>query len=235
MDEIKIQTESVELVAYGNTFLVISDQETLNAANEYLTQNKAKQKMFDEYFDPEIELANKAHKNWLAKKKAAVGMLAENYKKVSEVAGAYLSEQERIKKAERELAEAEAARKAAEAQAIIIAAAEKEQDNGNEQGAADLMEQATDIVPVEVETKKVVSNFKGTSGSTSWGTDLSVTVKDPAAIYKAALAGEFPIGCVEISVKVSVLKAYFKGNKITEYNKNGVEIKEIKIPRTVTP
>jgi hypothetical protein len=233
MDELTLKNEAVALVGYGNNFLTINDQDDFVLANEYLQQNKAEQKKREAYFDEEIDLANKLHKSWLKKKKDALEMLIENFKKVSSACGEHLTKMDNIKKAEQARLDEEARKKAAAAQAAIIAAAEKEEKTGDAQCAADLMEQAADIVPEKVTAPEVVSKVKTQSGSSAWTDDLSIELTDEDAFCTAVRSPHniFPRDCMEVVAKISMLKKWFNFNKITEYNANGLKVKTIKVPK----
>jgi|WetSurMetagenome_2_1015567.scaffolds.fasta_scaffold63274_3 hypothetical protein len=231
MDELTLKNESVDLIGYGNNFVSISDQEEYVLANEYLTQNKAKQKTIAEYFDPEIESANKTHKGLCAKKKALLEPLVENQKKVISACSDYLREQERKQKAEQARLEEEARKKAEAAQAAIIAAAEKEEKAGDSKCASDLMEQAADIEPEKVSAPEVVSKVKTQSGSSAWNDDLKIETVDAVKAYAAALRGEFPVEVFEISIKLKPLKDYFNSKNIKEYDANGLKVTSIKVPK----
>ena len=234
MDEITLKSEVDSLAQYGGTLIVIRDHDEYMIANEYLTLNKAKQDSISDYFDPEIESANKTHKGLCAKKKVLLDPLKDNRKKVEEACSNYLLEQERIRAAEQKRLDDEAKVAAEAAQKAIIAEAEKEEKAGDIQCASDLMEQAADIVPVKMEAPKVISNTQLASGTTSWKPTLEITINDPVAVYEAVKRGEFPITCVEITVKIGVLKKHFEGKGIKEYNTNGVTVKEKKQLRVGT-
>jgi hypothetical protein len=229
MDEITLKSDAESLANYGKS-LTVQDHDDYMCANGYLLQNKAKQKAIAEYFDPEIESANKTHKGLCSKKKVLLEPLVENYKKVAAACSNYILEQERIRDEEKKQREAEEKAKAEATQAVIIATAEKEEKAGDVQCASDLMEQAQDIVPAEVMVAPIVTNTRLTEGSTSWSSVLDITVINSVDVYEAVRRGEFPITCVEISVKTSVLKKYFEGKGIKSYNANGLQVKEIKSP-----
>lgn len=231
-DETTLKSEALELVTYGNNFIAINDQDDFALANDYLKQNKAKQKAIADYFDPEIEAANKVHKGLCSKKKAMLEPLVANHATVTNACSVYLAEQERLRREEQARLDAIEKKKTEDAQAAILAEAGKEEKAGDLQGASDLIEQAADLVPKEVQAPPVVTTYRTPAGTTSWVSDLEITVLDPDAVYAAAKAGQLPIDCVAVDVKLSVLKSHFKGKGTKEFKGLGLEVKEKHVPRS---
>jgi hypothetical protein len=123
----------------------VKDQATLSIANEFLLGIKALQKEIDSTFDPIIQAAHEAHKKALTQKKKFEDPLDQAERMVKPKIGAYLQEQDRIRREAEEAArraewerqrvekealekamKAEAEGKAKEAEKIIEKAAKAE-------------------------------------------------------------------------------------------------------------
>lgn len=82
----------------------VKDQATLTAANEFLLGVKALQKEIDAAFDPIIQSAHEAHKKALTQKKKFEDPLDQAERMVKPKIGAYLQEQDRIRREAEEAA-----------------------------------------------------------------------------------------------------------------------------------
>jgi hypothetical protein len=91
---------SVSLVKAGE--LIVSDQESLSKANEFLLGIKQLRKEIEEVFGPIIEAAYKAHKEALAQKKKFEEPLLKAEQIVKQKIAGYLEEMERIRKQQEE-------------------------------------------------------------------------------------------------------------------------------------
>jgi hypothetical protein len=88
--------------------IVVRDQDTLTSANDFSIAVKRLRREIEETFDPIIESAHRAHKVALGKKKKHLDPVDAAERMVKGKIGAYLTEQERIRKeAERRAWEAE--------------------------------------------------------------------------------------------------------------------------------
>lgn len=109
------------------TEIQVKDQASLSIANEFLLGIKALQREIDSTFDPIIQATHDAHKKALAQKKKFEDPIIQAERMVKPKIGAYLQEQERIRREaeeaarraewERKRAEEEVLRKAMEAEA----------------------------------------------------------------------------------------------------------------------
>jgi len=91
---------SVSLVKAGE--LIVSDQDSLSKANEFLLGIKQLRKEIDEVFSPIIEAAYKAHKEAVAQKKKFEEPLLKAEQMVKQKIAGYLEEMERIRRQQEE-------------------------------------------------------------------------------------------------------------------------------------
>lgn len=102
--------------------LVIVDQGTLSVANQFSIAVKRLRKEIDEAFDPIIEAAHRAHKTAIDKKRKYVEPVDTAERLVKGKIGAYLEEQDRIRReAERRVWEAEQEKIRVQQEALRVA------------------------------------------------------------------------------------------------------------------
>lgn len=117
-NEAEIERKVPALVDQASA-IVIRDQDSMSAANDFSIAIKRMRKEIDEAFDPIIEAAHVAHKIALDKKRKYIEPVDAAEKMVKGKIGAYLIEQDRIRKeAERRAWEAEQAKIRAQQEAL---------------------------------------------------------------------------------------------------------------------
>lgn len=180
--EIAIQTTSMSLKQLAEDFQVINN-DTYTQANEIGRALKAARKQVDDFMDPIVESAHKAHKTALAKKKELAAPLEEAQAVIDRKQVTwYKAEQARIR-AEQERALEEARRKAEEE---ALATAQALQDAG-------LHEAAEEALDAPVILKGIVTPVMERAEGTSYREIWSAEVVDLMTLVSAVAAGQAPI------------------------------------------
>lgn len=200
--------------------IVITNDDYLVASDE-IARFKGKKKTRSNYWGDLKDAANRIHKDVCLREKKQIFPYDVLIQARETAVNNYLLEQKHILDEKQRLADEEARRKEAEAQAQILVEAEKAAMAGNIQDAEDFADQVQDVkvepVHIAPTTPKTIRTVNGTS---SWNEDINVTHWDVMAVIGGVMAGELPLECVEISD--TKLKTYFKSKGITKYNENGV-------------
>lgn len=114
----ELEKKVLELPALAGV-LEVKDGRTLEAANGFLQTVKALRAKVDDTFDPIIKAAHEAHKRALGQKKRFEAPLAEAERLAKSRIGAYLEEQDRIRRrAEEEARRAQEERERIEREAL---------------------------------------------------------------------------------------------------------------------
>lgn len=223
INETEIQTQSVALIEEAKRLLVIASQDDFNIANEYMQRNKAYQKRIENYFEPEIEAANKTHKGLCSKKKAALAPHVENYKAVSAAASSWLLDQERKRRSEQARLEEEARLKSEADKAAIISESALAEAIGDFDAASDFLDQIQDVQTAPVKAApELIKTVKTMVGSSNWQPDIEVEVQITPEFLRCVADGYFPMDCIE--VKTGPLKKYFQSRDITVYKQYGITV-----------
>jgi len=124
------------------SLLKVSDQTTLTKANGFLLDVKAMQKQINDTFDPVIKKAHEAHREAISQKKKYETPLRDAEGIVKKEIGAYMAEQERIRKeaeekVRREIEEAE--RKARENEERRLQEAIEAEEAGDIEAAENIL------------------------------------------------------------------------------------------------
>lgn len=197
----EIESQAVALKAEADSFEIVS-QESYNLANEFGRRIKQSMKTIDEYCDPVIEAAHKAHKAACDQKKALYAPF-EAAKKIidgKQIAW-YRAEQARAAE-ERRKAEEEARKKAEEE---ALARAQELQDMGMSEAAEEAISQ-----PVVIEKVTVAEPEK--AGGESFREIWKAEVVDLMALVKSVAEGRQPLAYLEANtVTLNKAAAMFKG------------------------
>jgi hypothetical protein len=229
-EEIELYSESVKVIEQSKPLAIIQTPAEFISANEFLQLNKRQQKKIEEYFNPEIESANKTHKGLCAKKKALLEPLQANYTEVSLAAGKYQLEQERKIEIEKKRLEAEAEAAAEATRQAIIAEADRQEEKGDYEFAAAVLDQVQDVEVATVKAPVAISGVKTTVGATGWEQtkEISIDFSKLNEILQAIIEGKLTQDCIEI--KIGPLKRNFKNTPDGEYF--GITVTTISKPRT---
>lgn len=205
--ELQLKEQAIQLQQEVSK-VIVKTQEQYNEAAELLSQVKARIKEINDWFEPLIRAAYKAHKALKDKQNEILEPALEAEMKIKAQMQAYILEQD---KKQKELqakleAEAEAKRKALEEKARLAAEA------GNEAKAEALLEKAQEITaPIIAPSVQVV---KTDAGTTSIRRDTVVKVVNINVVLQQIVSGRIPSTVVEISE--AKLKAWVKSADIKE-------------------
>ena len=206
----EIENQALALKTEAEGFEITS-QESYNLANEFGRRIKQSMKTIDDYCDPVIEAAHKAHKAACDQKKALYAPF-EAAKKIidgKQIAW-YRAEQARAAE-ERRKAEEEARKKAEEE---ALARAQELQDMGMNEAAEEAISQ-----PVVIEKVTVAEPVR--AGGESFRETWKAEVVDLMALVKAVAAGTQPLAYLEANMPVL--------NKAASMFKGSVQIPGVKI------
>ena len=206
----EIETQALALKTEAEGFEITS-QESYNLANAFGRRIKQSMKTIDDYCDPVIEAAHKAHKAACDQKKALYAPF-EAAKKIidSKQIAWYRAEQARAAE-ERRKAEEEARKKAEEE---ALARAQELQDMGMNEAAEEAISQ-----PVVIEKVTVAEPVR--AGGESFRETWKAEVVDLMALVKAVAAGTQPLAYLEANMPVL--------NKAASMFKGSVQIPGVKI------
>ena len=197
----EIESQALALKTEAEGF-EITNQESYNLANEFGRRIKQSMKTIDDYCDPVIEAAHKAHKAACDQKKALYAPFeaAKNIIDGKQIAW-YRAEQARAEE-ERRKAEEEA-RKKAEDEAL--AKAQELQDMGMDEAAEEAISQ-----PVVIEKVAVAAPMR--AGGESFRETWKAEVVDLMALVKAVAEGKQPLAYLEANTTtLNRAAAMFKG------------------------
>lgn len=156
MNEITIIEEKVNPAIATAESMVISNNPQYIKATDFLKVIKGLQKEVESAFDPAIEAAHRSHKIAIESKDKYFKPLVNAEKLIKGKMGAFLAEEERLRKVEEERLRKEVEK----AQEKLKAKAEKEQANGNGKKAEELLQKADNIIaPTLAPTTKKVTGI----------------------------------------------------------------------------
>lgn len=197
----EIESQALALKAEADGFQ-ITNQESYNLANEFGRRIKQSMKTIDDYCDPVIEAAHKAHKAACDQKKALYAPF-EAAKKIIDAKQIawYRAEQARAEE-ERRKAEEEARKKAEEE---ALARAQELQDMGMNEAAEEAISQ-----PVVIEKVTVAEPVR--AGGESFRETWKAEVVDLMSLVKAVAAGLQPLAYLEANMPtLNKAASMFKG------------------------
>lgn len=215
--------KSNALTIYSNVKdLKVLNQEDYLAAGETLKGIKEVKKRIEDYFAPIKKSAYDTWKGITAKEADALKLINEADLIVRNEARKYLTEQERIRKAEQARLEAEAQERAWKEQEALLKRAERAEIKGNETKAEQLLEKAENVYAEPVfATPTVEKTTKLDNGSITMLTDIEIAVIDRVVFLRFAI-DNMPEAIIDINM--AKLKKYIKDMKIKTLI--GVAIKE---------
>ena len=202
MDKQKeIESQAVALKAEADSFQIVT-QADYNLANEFGRKIRQSMKTIDDYCDPVIEAAHKAHKAACDQKKALYAPF-EAAKKIIDAKQIAWYRAEQAKAAEERRKAEEEARKKAEDEAL--ANAQALQDAGMNEAAEEAISQ-----PVVIEKVTVAVPTK--AGGESFRDVWKAEVVDLMSLVKAVAAGQQPLAYLEANMPVlNKAASMFKG------------------------
>ena len=197
----EIESQALALKTEAEGFEITS-QESYNLANEFGRRIKQSMKTIDEYCDPVIEAAHKAHKAACDQKKALYAPF-EAAKKIIDAKQIAWYRAEQARAAEERRKAEEEARKKAEEEAL--ARAQELQDMGMNEAAEEAISQ-----PVVIEKVTVAEPVR--AGGESFRETWKAEVVDLMALVKAVAAGTQPLAYLEANTStLNRAAAMFKG------------------------
>lgn len=197
----EIESQAVALKAEAEGFVIVT-QGDYNLANEFGRRIKQSMKVIDEYCDPVIDAAHKAHKAALEQKKALYAPF-EAAKKIIDQKQIVWYRAEQARAAEERRKAEEEARKKAEEEAL--ARAQELQDMGMNEAAEEAISQ-----PVVIEKVTVAEPVK--AGGESFREIWKAEVVDLMALVKSVAEGRQPLAYLEANtVTLNKAAAMFKG------------------------
>lgn len=198
----EIETQAVALKAEADSFQIVT-QADYNLANEFGRKIRQSMKTIDDYCDPVIEAAHKAHKAACDQKKALYAPF-EAAKKIIDAKQIAWYRAEQAKAAEERRKAEEEARKKAEDEAL--ANAQALQDAGMNEAAEEAISQ-----PVVIEKVTVAEPVR--AGGESFREVWKAEVVDLMSLVRAVAAGQQPLAYLEANMPVlNKAAAMFKGS-----------------------
>jgi hypothetical protein len=136
----------------------------------------------------------------------------------------YLTEQERIRKAEQARLDEERRKKEEAERQKLNDRAAKAEEKGRFDKAEQLREKAEDVyVPPVVVQSEIEKTTRLDTGTISQKKDFEITIIDPLKLVQAVAAGIVPISIIKIDE--SKLKAFIKLQQVKEFP--GCELREV--------
>lgn len=221
--ENETELKSKSLTIYSNVKdLKVSNQEDYLSAADTLKGIKEMKGKIEAYFAPIKKSAYDTWKGITTKESDALKLINEADKIVREEVRRYLTEQERLRKAEQARLEAEAQDKAWREQEALLKRAERAEIKGNESKAEQLLEKAENVYAEPVFAVPVVEKTtKLNNGSITMLKDIEIAIIDRGAFLRFAI-DNLPEAIVDINI--AKLKKYIKDMKIKTLI--GIAIKE---------
>ena len=201
--------------------LKVLNQENYLAAGETLKGIKEVKKRIEDYFAPIKKSAYDTWKGITAKEADALKLINEADLIVRNEARKYLTEQERIRKAEQARLEAEAQDRAWKEQEKLLKEAGRAEIKGNTEKAEQLFEKAENVYAEPVFAQGVDKTIKLDNGMITMLKDIEIAIIDRAAFLRFAI-DNMPEAIIDINM--AKLKKYIKDMKIKTLI--GVAIKE---------
>ena len=214
--------KSNALTIYSNVKdLKVVNQEDYLAAGETLKGIKEVKKRIEDYFAPIKKSAYDTWKGITAKEADALKLINEADLIIRNEARKYLTEQERIRKAEQARLEAEAQERAWKEQEKLLKEAGRAEIKGNTEKAEQLFEKAENVYAEPVFAQGIDKTVKLDNGMITMLKDIEIAVIDRASFLRFAI-DNMPEAIIDINM--AKLKKYIKDMKIKTLI--GVAIKE---------
>ena len=210
-NEEMLKSNALTIYSYAKDLKVVNQEDYL-AAGETLKGIKEVKKRIEDYFAPIKKSAYDTWKGITAKESDALKLINEADLIVRNEARKYLTEQERIRKAEQARLEAEAQERAWKEQEALLKRAERAEIKGNETKAEQLLEKAENVYAEPVFTTPTVEKTtKLDNGTITMLKDIEIAVIDRAAFLRFAI-NNMPEAVIDINM--AKLKKYIKDMKI---------------------
>jgi len=223
MQEQELKTEIVRADEQVRA-IVVKTKDDFEIASAYILSLKDLRKKVIVYWK---DMKGKTHQAWKAvcdSEKNMLDPVDRNIKILDQKNRAFLTEQENIRKEEqRKLDEDRRKKEEAERRRLEERAARAE-EKGKLEKAEQLREKKEDVyIPPATVEPEIEKTTRTDAGTISQKKDIEIRITDPMAILRAVVAGQLPIGIVEI--KESKLKQAIKLQAIT--NLEGCIIREV--------
>lgn len=158
----ELKTQALAIPIEAKT-IIVKDQGSLTAANDFLAEVKRMGQRIAETFDPQIYQAHKLHRSLIDEKKKFTDPLDLAEKLVKPKIAAYLADQQRIKR-EAEEARARAEEEARKLAEKAVAKADKLEEKGESGKATEVIEQAFAKVEAITSAAPVIPDDPETNG-----------------------------------------------------------------------
>ena len=199
MDEKELKQEIMTADERVNA-VVVSDTGSYELAGAMVIDLDRLAKKINAYWEEPIKKAHEAHRALTAKRGEMLKPVEDRKKVLRGKISAYLTEQERIRKAEQAKLDEERRKKEHAEREKLERAAAKAEEKGKDERAEALREKAADVyIPPAVVVPEVEKTTRMDTGTVSQKKTTRVTVTDPVAILRAVVAGSLPIGIVTIN------------------------------------
>lgn len=180
--------------------VVVSDPASYEMAGAMVIDLDRLAKKITAYWEEPIKKAHEAHRALTAKRGEMLKPVEDRKKVLRGKISAYLTEQERIRRAEQTRLDEERLKKEQAERERLEKAAAKAEEKGRDERAEALREKAADVyIPPAVVVPEVEKTTRMDTGTVSQKKSTRVTVTDPVAILRAVVAGSLPIGIVTIN------------------------------------
>ena len=199
MDEKELKQEIMTADERVNA-VVVSDTGSYELAGAMVIDLDRLAKKINAYWEEPIKKAHEAHRALTAKRGEMLKPVEDRKKVLRGKISAYLTEQERIRRAEQTRLDEERRKKEHAEREKLERAAAKAEEKGKDERAEALREKAADVyIPPAVVVPEVEKTTRMDTGTVSQKKTTRVTVTDPVAILRAVVAGSLPIGIVTIN------------------------------------
>lgn len=199
MDEKELKQEIMTADERVNA-VVVSDTGSYELAGAMVIDLDRLAKKINAYWEEPIKKAHEAHRALTAKRGEMLKPVEDRKKVLRGKISAYLTEQERIRRAEQTRLDEERRKKEQAERERLEKAAAKAEEKGRDERAEALREKAADVyIPPAVVVPEVEKTTRMDTGTVSQKKSTRVTVTDPVAILRAVVAGSLPIGIVTIN------------------------------------
>lgn len=201
--------------------MIVTDEKSYSVGCEFLSSIKKEMSIRKNFFADIKEGAHKAWKGIVAKENESLDPLKEADGIVRKSVGAYLDEQDRIKKEAQKKLEEQARKDAEKERKDLLKRAENVKTESKRE---ELIEKAEDVIEEPVFTDHAVQKTtKLDSGSVTRKKDIVVDIVDPKLILQGIINGEIPMTCVEI--KPNKIKSWIKAAGMQEDTIPGCRIR----------
>lgn len=223
MDEQELKQE-VMTIDEAVKAIVVNDAETYQSAGGMIINLDNLIKKIKTYWKEPKEKAFQAHKAITAKEAEMLKPIEERRRFLNGKISAYLTEQERIRKAEQARLDEERRKAEQKEREKLQARAEKAEEKGNDAKAEALRQKAEDVfIPPAIVVPAVEKTTKMDTGTISAVKDIEIEIVSELEIIRGIAEKQIPISVV--TIHEAKLKAHIKAFQIKEMR--GVKIIEV--------